>query len=321
MRHPRIVASFPALGTTATLVLTEADGSETALGLLRETLDRFDRACSRFRTDSELVALNQAPPGIPFPVSDLFCDALEAGLRAAESTEGLVDPTVGTALELIGYDRDISLVAADGPPIILAARAVPGWRAMTLNRSASTVTLRPGVAVDLGATAKALCADRSAMAIAAELGSGVLVSLGGDMAVAGPAPEGGWPVKVTDDHVRLNGPGPVVSISSGGLATSSTTVRRWRRGGQPVHHLIDPATSKPAAEYWRTVSVAAGNCLDANIASCASILLGQRAPRWLQERRLPARLVASDGCITCVAGWPDIDDEAPEGARIEASRC
>jgi len=87
-----------------------------------------------------------------------------------------------------------------------------------------------------------------------------------------------------------------------------------------MHHIIDPATGLPAREHWRTVSVAAGNCLDANIASCAAILLGECAPQWLEDRRLPARLVDPSGIVITVAGWPDEErGRAPD--RVEAALC
>lgn len=305
MTNPHQIAVFPALGSTATLVLTEVLVGRRALALLREELDRIDRACSRFRDDSELVGLNARAGTGPVAVSDLLLDAVDAGLHAARVTGGLVDPTVGTALELSGYDRDFPLISPDGPPLTYTARPVPGWQSVQVDRRAGTVALRNGTRIDLGATAKALCADRAAARIAAETGSGALIGLGGDIAVAGPVPDGGWPVKIGLDHAApLDEPGPVVAVHSGGLATSSTAVRTWRRGGQVMHHLIDPASSKPADSCWAAVSVAAATCLDANIASCAAMLMGRRAARWLEELHLPSRLVDGDGRVATVAGWP-----------------
>lgn len=141
----------------------------------------------------------------------------------------------------------------------------------------------------------------------------MLVSLGGDIAVAGPAPDGGWRVRVTDDHAAPPGePGQTVTILSGGLATSSTTVRAWTVGGRHVHHIISPATGEPAASCWRTVSVAAGSCVDANTASTAAIIRSAAALPWLHDIGLPARLVREDGSVEMTAGWPD--DEGPTEA-------
>ena len=300
-------ASFPSLGTTATIVVTDPDVLGPALAILRDELAAIDLAASRFRQDSELMALN-ASAGSPKPtsVSPLLLEALNVALRAARLTGGLVDPTVGEALELAGYDRDFATIDPEGPPLRLAIRPVPGWEVVKLDASEHSVRLPDGVTLDLGATAKALCADRAAHRIADATGSGTLVNLGGDIAVAGGAPEGGWPVRISHNHADpLDAEGPTITIVSGGLATSSTSVRRWIRGGVALHHLIDPVTGLPAAEHWRTVSVAAGSCVDANTASCASILLGEAAPEWLAERGLPARLIDPAGRVTVVAGWPD----------------
>jgi thiamine biosynthesis lipoprotein len=115
-------------------------------------------------------------------------------------------------------------------------------------------------------------------------------------------PVGGWPVRVADHHrAPPQAPGQALTLGSGGLATSSTTARRW---GARAHHLIDPRTGLPAISPWRTVSVAAATCVDANTASTAAIVLGDEAPDWLDERRLPARLVDHDGATRTVAGWP-----------------
>jgi thiamine biosynthesis lipoprotein len=130
----------------------------------------------------------------------------------------------------------------------------------------------------------------------------VLVSLGGDIAVDGPAPGAGWAVRVAEDHrAGPDAPGQTIALRSGALATSSTTVRRW---GPGAHHIIDPATGLPAEGPWRTVSVAAASCVDANIASTAAIVRGASAASWLAQRGMPARLVGRDGAVLEVAGWP-----------------
>jgi thiamine biosynthesis lipoprotein len=189
---------------------------------------------------------------------------------------------------------------------------VPGWRCVRLDRKRGLVQLTDGAQLDLGATAKAWAADRCASLIAAATESGVLVSLGGDIAVAGPPPAdrgegrgGGWGVRVTDDHAAgPEAPGQTVTIRSGGLATSSTTVRTWAVAGQRVHHIINPATGRPAVSCWRTVSVTAGSCVDANTASTAAIIRSEAALAWLQEACLPSRLVRQDGTVETTAGWP-----------------
>jgi FAD:protein FMN transferase len=299
--------TFSVFGTTATLLVSDAGRLDDARAIADTQLAAVDLACSRFRPDSELSRLNGSG-GAVIGVSKLFAELVEAALRAARLTDGDVDPTCGQALEEIGYDRDFAVLQAAGErslPSGPAPVSVPGWRCVRLDRKRGLVQLTNGAQLDLGATAKAWAADRCASLIAAKTGVGVLVSLGGDIAVAGPAPADGWRVRVTDDHAAgPDAPGQTVTIRSGGLATSSTTVRTWAVGGQRVHHIIDPATGRSAVSCWRTVSVAAGSCTDANTASTAAIIRSEAALAWLQESCLPSRLVRQDGTVETTAGWP-----------------
>jgi FAD:protein FMN transferase len=290
-------ASWPALGTTASVYVTDANALEPARAAVAQELDAIDRACSRFRDDSDLMRAN-ARAGHPAPVGPLLAEAIAVALRAARLTGGMVDPTIGAALVLAGYDRDFAQLRPTTGP--LRAVRVPGWHAVKLDREHALLTLPRGVRLDLGATANALAADRAAAAAArAADEAGVLVNLGGDIAVAGTAPAQGWTVGVGDDH---RGPADqTLAIRGGGLATSSTVVRCW---GPGRHHIIDPRTGIPAGPHWRTASVAAASCVDANTASTAAIVLGPSAPAWLAERDLPARLVTRDGAVTIVGSWP-----------------
>jgi thiamine biosynthesis lipoprotein len=179
----------------------------------------------------------------------------------------------------------------------------PGWRTVEVDCDARTVRVPLGVELDLGATAKALCADRAARAAHDAMGVGVVVALGGDVALAGPSPDDGWPVRVTDDHTATQG-GQTIALRAGGIATSGRTRRTWIRGEHRLHHLVDPRTGAPASGPWRTVSVAAASCVDANIASTAAMVMGDDARRWLASCCLPARLVTVDGDVCCTAGWP-----------------
>jgi FAD:protein FMN transferase len=314
-----VSSSWEALGTSAVLVVTDPRALARGRAIVERELQEIDRACSRFRADSDLQRVN-AGAGRFIPVSPLLIEALEVALRAAELTDGDVDPTVGNALVLAGYDRDWRLLEKpiDGPeqarqPVI-RARVAPGWRAIEIEREPAAIRIPTGVRLDLGATAKAWAADRAADAVHEATGAGSLLSLGGDIATAGVAPEDGWRIYVTDDHRSpTGGQGQMISIVSGGIATSSTAVRRWSHEGQTRHHIIDPVTGAPVARTWRTASVAAETCLDANIASTASLIRAACAPAWLEQLDLPARLVSADGAVRLVSGWPVPADELRSG--------
>ncbi|MET0233368.1 MAG: FAD:protein FMN transferase [Kibdelosporangium sp.] len=290
---------FAAIGTTVHLLVTEPAALQTAEPILRSFIDDLDLACSRFRDDSALSLLNRTGEA----VDPLLAEAVEVALQAAMDTDGLVDPALGTYLVTLGYDRTFARVPRRAPATVdIDPPARQVWRDIRVD--GDTVTVPDGVQVDLGATAKAWAADKVAQRLADATGVGVLVNLGGDMAVAGPAPEDGWSVRVMADHTDADG-GQVVAIDSGGLATSSVTVRSWRRGSRHLHHILDPATGLPASRIWRYATVSAASCVAANTASTAALVLGDRAPNWLAARRLPARLVATGGAVTTVAHWPE----------------
>jgi len=296
------------IGTEIRHVVTDEAQLFSARAMLVDDLAALDVACSRFRSDSELIQI-EGSAGQPTKVSPLLAGAVRAALYGARVSHGDVDPTLGRAMETLGYDRDFASVPAHGGALRVTVRHVPQWRQIVLDETAGLLTVPVGVRLDLGATAKAWAADRSAERIARVLTCGVMVSLGGDIAVAGDVPPGGWPIRAQDvtgdPFTPREGSAGVIAIRAGGLATSGTRARRWQRGGDLMHHILDPRTGHPAHSDWRTVSVAAGSALDANIASTAAIIRGHGATGWLAGLGLPARLVALDGSVTTVAGWPE----------------
>jgi thiamine biosynthesis lipoprotein len=299
-----------ALGTTAELFVTEPAALCGAAELLEAELQQIDRIASRFRSDSELTALNAAA-GRQVGVSSDLLDAVGVALTMAEATDGLVDPTVGSSMIRLGYDRDFADVAGGRTGTLPAPRAVPGWRCVSVDREAQTVFLPHGTSLDLGATAKALTADRAARVIHERLGCGALVSLGGDASVAGPTPTGGFAIGIADTCTSTDAD-EAVAISSGGLASSGVAVRHWRLGDSEVHHIVDPSTGLSAQTCWRTVTTIAASCVQANTASTAAVVLGEPALAWLESLSLPARLVHVDGTVQHTMGWPrDAADRNP----------
>jgi thiamine biosynthesis lipoprotein len=298
-------SSFAALGTSALVAVTDDDALQRARSMLEIALSRLDATCSRFRPDSELSRAN-AGAGRTVEISPLLAELVAVGLRAYETSQGCVDPTLGSELRAAGYDRTFTLVRErETWTFVAGPRRGHHGHDVQLDIEQRTLRVPAGVELDLGATAKAWCADRMAVLIARLTNTGALVSLGGDIAVAGTPPPEGWPIRIAADHdTPLDGPGPVVAIARGGLATSSTTVRRWRTDRGDAHHILDPATGDPVPTPWQCVSVAATSCVEANVAATTSIVLGAAAPAWLEERALPGRLVSVDGETIRTAGWP-----------------
>jgi len=298
-RHHR----FRALGTYVHLSTT--GNLKRAVELSQAVLAEIDRACSRFRSDSELARAN-ARAGRWTPVDPLLTAAVAVSLDAARETGGLVDPCLGRQLVEIGYDADLAVVLARGDArAVPPATARPGaWREVRVDPDGA-VFVPAGVQLDLGATSKAWAADLLAVTLVDAVGGDALVSLGGDIRIAGPGRRD-WPVVVTEHPDGIDdGLAPAqITLDGGGLATSSTAVRRWTAGGISQHHLLDPRTGRPVTPYWRTVTATGPTSVAANVATTAAIVLGPDAEAWLNARRVDARLVGVEGDVRRTGLWP-----------------
>lgn len=295
--------SWTALGMRVEVLTQDPAVLRSACTAVERVLTEVDATLSRFRADSELTRVNQSA-GRRVRVSPLFGGTLMAALRGARRTGGAVDPTIGAALRRLGYDRDFELLPARGP-IVLRVERVPGWQAIEFDALSLTLRVPPGVELDLNCTGKAVAVDLAAEAAHAAAGCGVLVGIGGDLRCAGPAPDEGWHVLACEDSRNGPvGPGQTIAIQGGALATSSTMVRRWRRGDQTMHHLVDPATGRPAEGPLRTATVAASTCVDANLLATWALIRGDDAMACLRQDRVPARLIQLDGSLLYLGGWP-----------------
>jgi FAD:protein FMN transferase len=284
-------AQWPIWSTTARLVVSDPGALSAARSIVDRELAGVDEACSRFRGDSELTRVSRAG-GQPVAVSVRLAELVTVALAAAARTDGDVDPTVGAAMCGLGYDRDYAELGSTAAVVVVPA---PDWRRIRLR--GQVLTVPQGMVLDLGATAKAHAADRCARLVHAALGVGVLVGLGGDIATAG---SDRWRVLVQDGAAE---PAALITLSGRAIATSSTISRQWRQDGRLLHHIVDPRTAQPAARVWRTVSVIADRCVEANTLATAALVRGVRAPAWLRRIGAPARLVAADGTVQTVGGW------------------
>jgi FAD:protein FMN transferase len=304
-------AQWRALGTYVQLVVAGERHLDAARSVAVRLLDHVDRTCSRFREDSDLIRANRNA-GEWTQVDPMLAAAVAAAVRAAEQTDGRVDPTLGHSLVAAGYDRDYDAVRyGDGPAAIPVPAVRDAWRWVGVDPDGA-VLVPAGTALDLGATGKAFAADLIAAAISTETGTGCVLSLGGDVAVgAGGEREASYghaepvPWQVAVGETPDDPPSTMVTLTTGGMATSTVMARRWHRGGQVVHHLLDPATGRSVEPIWRTVSILAPTCLEANTASTAAIVMGRGAIRWLEDREvtLAARLVAGEGDVTYLGDW------------------
>jgi thiamine biosynthesis lipoprotein len=297
---PPVFSSFAALGSQVEVGVTRSDLLAEVSAHVRAQVELVEQSFSRFRSDSELSDIEQRA-GQPTRCSPLFGELLQLACWAAASTDGWFDPTIRDALEAAGYDRDFSAVERNGPGPARSAAPAGRWRAIHYDSATRLVTLPSGLRLDFGGIGKGFAVDLALRTLPA-LDAGVLVSAGGDLAISGPPPEGGWRCGIapTPDSPAET----TVALWRGALATSGLGRRQWTRAGQAMHHLIDPRTGQPGVSPWRCVSVAASGCLAAEVAAKVGWLRGYAGPAWLHGQGLPGRFQALTGRVVTTERWP-----------------
>lgn len=294
------IAEWQVWTTTARVVVTDEQTLPAAREAVIAHLAEVDAAASRFRADSEVARIARSTAATHL-ISPLLADLVRVALDAADASGGDVDPTLGAVLTDLGYGTDLGSGTDVGSGARLSMRRRTRWTDIDL--SGRRLTMPVGTLLDLGATAKARAADTCATLLADRFGGGALVSLGGDLRVAGPGPGDGWTVLVQDGPAE---PASTVRLTGAqAVATSSRLHRTWRRGGELMHHVLDPVSFRPADPVWRSVTVATGTCVAANTLTTAALVRGRRAPEMVRRAGVAARMVAADGSVQRFGGWPE----------------
>ncbi len=287
------------MGTDVTVLVL--DGPLHFDALAADAIERLEEKWSRFRPTSELCALNAAA-GVPVVVSTETFALVDRAVRAWSSTAGRYDPTVLPAVVAAGYDRDFDAVAAEGAGPAGDPLPAPGCAAIELDARLRAITLPPGVALDLGGIGKGYAADLVARELVDDGSRGVLVNLGGDLRALGAAPEPyGWVVAV-DDPLNTGATG-MLALTEGAIATSTRLRRAWQRGGQTLHHLIDPRTGLPAMSGLASVTVVTGEAWRAEVLAKAAFIAGpDEGGRVITEGGATGLLVHDDGRVVELDG-------------------
>jgi thiamine biosynthesis lipoprotein len=268
----------------------------------------WEQHLSRFRPDSELARVN-ARAGQPVRVSPVFWTVLRTAVWAARQSDGLVTPAVLEALEVAGYDRTFDAlrlrddgnmetqVADQDSPIGIRAASDHDWHAIRFSRRGRTITLPPGMRLDLGGVAKGWAGAQAVQRLR-QLGP-ALVDAGGDIAVSGPRADGSpWPIGVTNPFA----PQEILElllVARGGVATSGRDHRRWRQGAVWRHHIIDPRSGQPAATDVLSATVIAPQLCAAEVGAKVALILGSvDGWAWIEARaHLAGLLVRADGTV------------------------
>ena len=298
-----IVSSrFRAMNTDIALLAPLAGPDfDRAAAIVRRVFMDVEQALSRFLPGSDLSRLNRSG-GSPVPVSPLLYTAVSLALHAARETDGVFDPTVLSALEHAGYDRSFEHVIAGVRSSSPTAHtfALPDYRAVRCDPDSLTIHLAEGQRLDLGGIGKGLAVDL-ALADTSFLPNRCIAA-GGDVAARGTAgPDGEWSVALEDAGEAGS---RSIALRDAAVATSTTLKRRWRVDGQERHHLIDPRTGRPSSSPFRSVSVVAGTCVQADVAAKTALLLGEQGAPFLEQRGLHGLAVRHDASTVATSEWP-----------------
>lgn len=308
--------SFKAMGTTVELVASpdsDPRAVSRAAAVVEEIFAVEEQRFSRFRTTSELSHVNALAGSGWVPVSETFMTMLRTALEAAHATGGLFDPTILPALKAAGYDRDyeeiVAAAEAEQDDLELASlrrdlrdlmvkdvTTCGVWTDIELR--GAEMRMPAGTELDFGGIAKGWTVDKAAEAVA-DL-PWAIVDAGGDLRLTGVTPEGGLDIGVEDPEARGT-EALRVRLESGGLATTSVTVRSW---GQGMHHVIDPRTSLSAATGVLQATVWGDTCAQAEVWSKAAVLTGTPI-----LERVPASLVLTSGEIVTNFAEADLLEE------------
>ncbi len=287
------------MGTTGRVLVH--GGAEDLATLAEMRLAEMELRWTRFRDDSELMRLNHAS-GRPVRVSADTFEIVALAVDAWRRTRGRFDPTGLAAIVRLGYDRDFAELGSFEHRVA-AGPAFPGCAEIVLDPMVHTIELPAGVTLDLGGIGKGRAADVVSRELLDAGATSVCVDLGGDVQCGGLGPyDGAWEVDCADLGIAPHG--TRLRLTTGGVATSTTRRRRWQAGGITLHHLIDPATGRPAARGVHTATVLAAETAWAEVLAKAALVAGPDAGiALLEDAAVDGVLALEDGSRRSTPGF------------------
>ena len=290
------------------------NGPPEAGTIAEQALAQLESAWSRFVDTSDISRLNSAR-GRPVQLQPATLRLVELMIEAWEITKGRFDPTVLPALLAAGYvasiDDPSAVTTLATPTTGGSAPNTATLREVVVDHIGQSVTLPLGITIDAGGLGKGLAADLVVAELLARGTEGALVSIGGDLAAAGKAPDDdGWTLDI-EDHLDPNRTLCRVLFSAGGVATSSTRSRRWTCAGTEQHHTIDPRTGAPSQSDLVGAS-AIGSCgWQAEVHSTALLLGGaHHFDDYTRDNEIEAIATTSTGARLATAALADLLHDA-----------
>lgn len=273
------------------VVVDRADRAVDLMRVAKSTVARLEQRWSRFVADSDISSVNAAP-GVPVRVHESTVTLVSQAVDAWSETNGAFNPTVGSSLIAAGYDRSFSELApltndADQPALSPAA--------IEIHPTAQTITVPPGIALDLGGIGKGAAADHTVEVLLAAGARAAMVNLGGDLRAEGDSPDDGW-------TVVLDCPGSVetrtIRIAAGAVCTSSSVKRRWHTVQGERHHIIEPHTGRSTDADICTATVVGAQAAQCEVLATTAVAVGRdRSVNLLEQHHTSGLLVDHVGQV------------------------
>ena len=296
--------SFPCMGNTAKIVVF---GEQDLLQIARFRLVDLENKWSRFIDASEISTINTAD-GKETYVSQDTVSLVQYLVDAQSRTHGLFDPSLLPAMIGLGYgvSRIDNSMKSEIAPNAQWAMPLSETR---IDQASGAVRLPRGATLDPGGLGKGLAADIVATELIARGASGVCVSIGGDMRIAGGSEmNGNWSVAVESPFEGCPALASLL-LKSGGIATSSTRGKRWIGPLGEMHHVLHPNTATPLNESPGQLiqsTVLASESVWAEVFATALLVGGlEQGMPLINQLGMAAMAVTVDGDVIESSNWKE----------------
>jgi FAD:protein FMN transferase len=297
--------AFPGMGSLCEIAALGGD-HDRLVSLAQKRVEDLEQKWSRFRSDSELSALNIRSLASVAGIETVKVSAdtlllFDRSLYAWRTTKGRFDPTVLGSVVAAGYDRSFEKLETTSMRTNQSRTAAPGCKNITIDIAQQQVSIPAGVGFDAGGIGKGLAADLVVEALLEAGARGVCASIGGDVRVSGEVPDAGWRVGIANpfnDGDLIS----VLALADHGVATSSRLMRRWNVGGEDRNHLIDPETGQSANGYV-SASIITGEAWWSEALAKVAMLDGKPALRTLPFLGGAGLFIDADQSVVTCGGY------------------
>jgi len=262
----------------------DAAKGRQALNQAFAAFERVDKAANRFQKadnslpgagdGSDVFKINENAGNKPVPVSDDTLKIIQRANYFAALSDGAFDITIGPVMDLWGFGHDAQQVPADEE--LSQALTLVDYRKVQVDPEQKTVFLGlPGMGVDLGGVAKGYATDEAVKALKEAGIRHAIINAGGNVYALGTKPDGSpWRIGVQDPR-NPQGIIAVLAVSDRAVVSSGDYQRFFEQDGKRYHHILDPATGKPAGRVMQT-TVITDSAMDADILSTTLFVLGMQ---------------------------------------------